>query len=211
MPRYELLSSNEDDTLAIGREVGALLPNGAFVALTGDHHAGKTLLVRGIAQGLDIPGWAALRAPGRTLMCTYHGGRCTLHHIDFYHINQAPEVPERIEDAIADPETICVVEWADVLRDVCPDHELIEIEMRVSRDNKRLDVIEDRHDLLPGLAARLARWLKPSPLEGESWLIAPEAAGVIPVGEKRSGVDRRRVNLALIWGDRRRGDRRRQG
>ena len=86
MKKLKLLSPSLETTIQIGRIVGKCLPRGAFVALDGILGAGKTHFVKGIACGLDEGGWAGLRSPTFTLMLSYHGGRCVLHHVDFYRL-----------------------------------------------------------------------------------------------------------------------------
>ncbi|MFA7032507.1 MAG: tRNA (adenosine(37)-N6)-threonylcarbamoyltransferase complex ATPase subunit type 1 TsaE, partial [Bacilli bacterium] len=41
-----------EQTMQLGERLASALPNGITIALTGDLGAGKTTLVRGIAQGL---------------------------------------------------------------------------------------------------------------------------------------------------------------
>ena len=51
------------ETEAFGRRLAAHLFPGAIVALIGTLGAGKTHLVRAIAQGLDIPNPAVVNSP----------------------------------------------------------------------------------------------------------------------------------------------------
>lgn len=157
MTEIELISPDVEDTLSIGREIGALVPAGTFVALTGELGAGKTQLVKGFAQGLGVAGWAGLRSPTFTLMLSYHGGRCVLHHVDFYRLNEAPDLPGEIEEAMNSRTDICVVEWAQVWRELWPKR-YVHIEMETPEENKRRIIIHDPGKLIPGLAARVAKW-----------------------------------------------------
>lgn len=212
MSRYHLLSTSEDDTLAIGREIGAVVPKGTFIALTGDARCGKTTLVRGIAHGLDVPAWAALRSPTLSLMLTYHGGRCVLHHVDFYHLNEAPELPTRVEQALYEPDAVSVVEWADILREVWPEFGVLAIRMHLEESGKHIEVIDDRISLGLSLAERLDPWLAPRGGTHDTSRLAVAASTTGGVGERRrSGEDRRKGGLVtrkLLFGERRRGTRR---
>lgn len=53
-PRLVLRSSELADTLAIGRAIGSLCREGDVLALAGELGAGKTQLVRGLAEGLGL-------------------------------------------------------------------------------------------------------------------------------------------------------------
>lgn len=157
MSRFTLISPDVETTLMIGEEVGRLLPGGSFVALTGELGAGKSQLAKGIAQGLGVAGWAALRSPTFTLMLTYHGGRCVMHHVDFYRLAEAPELPGEIEEAMNSPTDVCVVEWAQVWRELWP-RRFVHIELEGLEDNRRRVTIHDDFDMLPGLQKAVSRW-----------------------------------------------------
>lgn len=157
MTTIELISPDIEDTLSIGREIGALVPPGTFIALTGELGAGKTHLTKGIAQGLGVAGWAGLRSPTFTLMLSYHGGRCVMHHVDFYRLNESPDLPGEIEEAMHSKTDVCVVEWAQVWRELWPKRH-VHIDMESLEDNKRRIVIHDPAKLLPKLPAALAKW-----------------------------------------------------
>lgn len=162
MAEIELMSSEVDDTLSIGREIGALVPAGTFIALTGELGAGKSHLAKGIAQGLGVAGWAGLRSPTFTLMLSYHGGRCVLHHVDFYRLADSPNLPGEIEEVMHSRTDICIVEWAQVWRELWPKRHL-HVDMQSLDDNKRRIVIHDVGNLVPKLAGQVNAWAAPKP------------------------------------------------
>ncbi|MBX3474305.1 MAG: tRNA (adenosine(37)-N6)-threonylcarbamoyltransferase complex ATPase subunit type 1 TsaE [Planctomycetes bacterium] len=157
MNTLHLLSPDLNSTIQIGKVFGQVLPRGSFVALDGVLGAGKTHFVKGIACGLDEGGWAGLRSPTFTLMLSYHGGRCPLHHIDFYRLNEAPELPGEIVEAMNTDRDITVVEWASIWREVWPSRH-IAVHMEVLDDNRRRLVIEDNAGLKPQLEKALSAW-----------------------------------------------------
>jgi tRNA threonylcarbamoyladenosine biosynthesis protein TsaE len=86
---------------------------GSVILLSGDLGAGKTALVRGIAEGLGIdPG--EVSSPTFTLIQEYRGGRLTLFHIDLYRL-QAREVDDLGLDEIARGGGVMAIEWPDRL------------------------------------------------------------------------------------------------
>ena len=142
-----LKSNNTDATHRIGRELGSVLPAGTFVALQGLLGAGKTQLVKGIAWGLGIVPWEGLRSPTFVLLRSYDGGaghvaRCPLHHIDFYRLADAPELPGEIDEAMHDPAAISVAEWAEVWRETWPER-VVEVKMSTLSESSRQIEIDD--------------------------------------------------------------------
>jgi tRNA threonylcarbamoyladenosine biosynthesis protein TsaE len=155
MTTLHLESPTVESTVQIGRILGTCLPRGVFVALDGILGAGKTQFVKGIACGLDEGGWAGLRSPTFTLMLSYHGGRAVLHHIDFYRLNESPELPGEILEAMHSDRAITVVEWANIWREVWPKRH-IHVHFEVDEDgNKRRITIDDPTGVCPNLAAQL--------------------------------------------------------
>ncbi|MCB9935188.1 MAG: tRNA (adenosine(37)-N6)-threonylcarbamoyltransferase complex ATPase subunit type 1 TsaE [Planctomycetes bacterium] len=159
MGTIQLVSPDTESTIRIGRIIGQCLPRGSFIALEGVLGAGKTQFVKGIACGLDEGGWAGLRSPTFTLMLSYHGGRCVLHHIDFYRLNESPELPGEILEAIHSDRAIAVVEWADIWREVWPKH-YIRIRFEIDEDtSKRRITIEDPNGICPAMAKDLEEFV----------------------------------------------------
>jgi tRNA threonylcarbamoyladenosine biosynthesis protein TsaE len=103
----------EAETSDVGRWLAQTLSAGSVVLLIGDLGAGKTALVRGLAEGLGIaPG--EVSSPTFTLMQEYRGGRVLLIHVDLYRLNEAREIDELgLEELGAD--SVLAIEWAEKL------------------------------------------------------------------------------------------------
>lgn len=158
MATVQLISPDVQATMQIGRVLGQIMPRGRFIALDGVLGAGKTHFVKGLACGLDEGGWVGLRSPTFTLMLSYHGGRCVLHHVDFYRLNEAPELPGEILEAMNSPKDITVVEWAEIWREVWP-RQHIRVVIELLDDAKRRITIEDEHNLCPKLEKAVGHWV----------------------------------------------------
>ena len=76
---------SEAETAAVGRALADGLRSGAIVLLQGDLGAGKTVFVRGLAEGLGIDP-LEVSSPTFTLIQEYRGGRLALHHVDLYRL-----------------------------------------------------------------------------------------------------------------------------
>ena len=93
--------------------VAQTLAAGSVVLLIGDLGAGKTALVRGLAEGLGIAP-EEVSSPTFTLMQEYRGGRVPLIHVDLYRLNEAREIDELgLEELGAD--SVLAIEWAEKL------------------------------------------------------------------------------------------------
>ncbi len=115
-PRH-LVSRSPAATQALGRALGRAARPGWILAIEGDLGAGKTCLVRGLAEGLEIEGQVS--SPTYTLVAS-HQGRLELLHFDAW-----MEGRERalLADGGAEElggEAVCAIEWADRVADVLP-------------------------------------------------------------------------------------------
>jgi tRNA threonylcarbamoyladenosine biosynthesis protein TsaE len=156
-----LRSGSPAATEALGEALGALLPDGAVLALSGDLGAGKTCLVRGLARGMGVE--ERVSSPTFTLMHTYEGRR-PLHHFDAW-------MEGRERAFLADggvewlgDEGVAVVEWAERVADWLPRPHL-RLELRhvgPTERELRLSVVGEG----PG-AEPLARALAALPLAPE--------------------------------------------
>lgn len=99
-------------TVALGRALGAALPAGAVVALYGDLGAGKTHLVKGLAEALG--GRAQdVTSPTFTLVHEYDTAP-VLVHADLYRVESDAEARALgLDEWIDDTRAVVVVEWPE--------------------------------------------------------------------------------------------------
>ena len=113
----ELLSPS--DTESLGRRLGSLLFPGAVIALTGPLGAGKTQLVRAIAEGLDIADSRVVSSPTFVLIQEY-GARLPIYHFDVYRHKSEAEFAELGAHEYFEGDGVCLVEWADRAAECLP-------------------------------------------------------------------------------------------
>jgi tRNA threonylcarbamoyladenosine biosynthesis protein TsaE len=119
-----VITRSDRETEEAGRALGERLGAGARVHLHGDLGAGKTVFVRGLADGLGADP-DEVNSPTFTLMQEYHG-RVTLYHVDLYRIAPA-EVPDLgLEPLAADG--VLAIEWAERLPAPDPGATRVDIE-----------------------------------------------------------------------------------
>ena len=111
-------TGSADETQAFGRAFAKRLGAGDCVALVGPLGAGKTVLVRGMAEGLGVEDTRLVCSPTYVIVHEY-AGRCTLYHLDLYRIGSEDELADLgVEEMLS--EGVVVVEWADRAADRLP-------------------------------------------------------------------------------------------
>src|SRR5262245_9571948 len=133
----ELYTSGEAETRAVGRRLGEVLRGGVRIGLAGELGAGKTCLVRGLAEGLGIPP-EQVRSPSFPILLPYAGGRLPLFHIDLFRL------PAGDIDSLALREYIygfgvCAIEWYERLDEPLQDYLAISIDF-LDGDRRRIEL-----------------------------------------------------------------------
>lgn len=108
-----LRSRSVNGTLALGETLSEMLPAPRVVILRGDVGAGKTTLVRGIAEAL---GAAAedVSSPTFALVQEYAGTRVRVLHLDLYRLETEEEVAALgIDELASAPDALVLVEWGE--------------------------------------------------------------------------------------------------
>lgn len=112
------ITHSEGDTKKLGAEVASKLKAGAVVALAGDLGCGKTAFVKGVAEHFGCED--EVSSPTYTLVNEYDG-RLKVYHFDVYRLNH-PTVEEcDWLDEYLFGDGVCLIEWADNIREVLPD------------------------------------------------------------------------------------------
>lgn len=106
-------TSSAEETIQLGRELAARLKPGTITLLRGDLGAGKTTLVKGIAEGFHAALAGDVTSPTFTLIHEYRGPDVTLYHIDLYRIDTQRELDTLALDDLIDPKSILLIEWGE--------------------------------------------------------------------------------------------------
>lgn len=102
-----------EETTALGRRLAGLLKPGSIVLLRGDLGAGKTTMVKGIAEGFQAASAEDVTSPTFTLIHEYRGPEVTLYHIDLYRIDTQRELDTLALDDLMDAKHILLIEWGE--------------------------------------------------------------------------------------------------
>jgi tRNA threonylcarbamoyladenosine biosynthesis protein TsaE len=129
------LAHGREETRTLGRELSLTLGENSVIGLSGDLGAGKTELVKGIAEGLGSTD--PVTSPTFALVHEYRGGRLPLFHMDFYRLQDEKELDEIGFEDYLRRQGVCAIEWVDRFAARIP-REAIRIEIQISSPNERL-------------------------------------------------------------------------
>jgi tRNA threonylcarbamoyladenosine biosynthesis protein TsaE len=116
-------------TRQLGHALGGLLFPGAVVGLSGPLGAGKTHLVRFIAEGLGVADSRVVSSPTFVLIQEYEG-RLPIYHFDVYRLKMVDEFENLGVFEYFEGDGVCLIEWADRVAHVLPDQRL-DVELAV--------------------------------------------------------------------------------
>jgi tRNA threonylcarbamoyladenosine biosynthesis protein TsaE len=131
-----VVTRSDAETEALARALGKRLAAGSRIHLYGDLGAGKTVFVRGLADGLGIDP-DDVSSPTFTLIQEYRG-RLPLYHVDLYRVGPA-EVPDLGLEAVT-ADGVLAIEWAERLP--AEDPSAIRVRLEDLGDDERRITIE---------------------------------------------------------------------
>ena len=149
---FKIITSNADETKALGKKLGSLLKSGDCVLLDGELGAGKTIFTQGIASALKIKG--DVTSP--TFVIAREHKSLTdgpnLVHVDAYRLNTLAEISHL--DLVTDIEkAILVVEWGKgLVNDLVAQPIHIKIEHIPEDENKREFTIDAQDEFIKALS-----------------------------------------------------------
>lgn len=135
-------TNSEQETLAFGRSLAASAVPGQIFSLTGDLGVGKTVLTKGMAEGLGIT--EPVSSPTFTIVQVYEEGRLPFYHFDVYRIGDPEEMEEIGYEDYFFGSGVCLVEWANLIEELMPAETIrIQIEKDLERgfDYRRITVL----------------------------------------------------------------------
>jgi tRNA threonylcarbamoyladenosine biosynthesis protein TsaE len=114
---HEFATSSAAETIRAGHEIAKLLKPPKLLILHGDLGAGKTTLVKGIAEALDAADPDEVTSPTFPLIHEYEGtlaGKTVeLYHLDLYRIETERQLDTLGLDELITPDSIVLIEWGD--------------------------------------------------------------------------------------------------
>lgn len=132
-----------EETFELGKKIGEAAKPGQVYTLNGDLGVGKTVFTQGVAAGLGIT--EPVSSPTFTIVQVYEEGRLPFYHFDVYRIGDIEEMEEIGYDDYFLGEGICLIEWAELIRDILPEKRIeitIEKDLTQGFDYRRITVQE---------------------------------------------------------------------
>lgn len=150
-------SRGSDGTRQAGRALGAAAGDrGLILALVGALGAGKTVFVKGLAEGLGLDP-ARVSSPTFAIVNEYSDGdRTRLAHVDLYRLERSDELDDVGFLDLLEPDAVVAVEWGDRFPDALPADRLVVEFVRPAEEPESRNC--RAHALGDEAAAALADW-----------------------------------------------------
>ena len=112
-------SASPEETVEIGIHIGRSLSPYSIITLSGDLGAGKTTLIKGIAQGFADISPREISSPTFTYLNLYTGKR-SICHFDLYRLRSADNFIAMGFDEHLEQEELCLIEWPEIILNILP-------------------------------------------------------------------------------------------
>jgi len=106
-------TKSPEETIALGRRLARELAPPKLVVLTGDLGAGKTTLIKGIAEGFGAAQQEDVTSPTFTLIHEYRGKEADVFHIDLYRVDTPRELETLGLDDLRSERSVLLMEWGE--------------------------------------------------------------------------------------------------
>ncbi|MGH9605941.1 MAG: tRNA (adenosine(37)-N6)-threonylcarbamoyltransferase complex ATPase subunit type 1 TsaE [Terracidiphilus sp.] len=119
---HEFTTQSGAETIEVGRKLVRLFKPPQLLLLRGELGAGKTTLVKGIAEALDAAEADEVTSPTFTLLHEYDGARngrhVKLYHIDVYRLESERQLETLGLDELLTPDALVLVEWGEKFKSI---------------------------------------------------------------------------------------------
>ncbi len=109
----EFLTHSAEETIELGRRLAPELSPPKLVVLRGALGAGKTTLIKGIAEGFQAASQENVTSPTFTLIHEYRGPAVNVYHVDLYRVDSQRELDTLGLDDLFDENSVVLIEWGE--------------------------------------------------------------------------------------------------
>ncbi|HTZ96355.1 MAG TPA: tRNA (adenosine(37)-N6)-threonylcarbamoyltransferase complex ATPase subunit type 1 TsaE [Terriglobales bacterium] len=139
----EFITHSPEETVALGRTLPAILTPPKLVLLRGDLGAGKTTLVKGIAEGFRAASQEDVTSPTFTLIHEYRGPGINLYHIDLYRVDTPRQLETLGLDDLIGENSVLLIEWGEKFPRFVRERD-VEIALeRVEENERRVKILTE--------------------------------------------------------------------
>ena len=136
MNSFVIHSNSIEDTKKLAKNLSPLLENGCFINMFGEIGAGKTALVKLIADEMGIK--EHVTSPSFVILNEYHTGKIPVYHFDLYRLENVgvKTICDELRE-YSEGKNLTFVEWAEFSQDEIPFNR-IEINVTYEDNDSRL-------------------------------------------------------------------------
>ncbi len=140
METREFITHSPEETIALGRTLANMLAPPKLVLLRGDLGAGKTTLVKGIAEAFHAAAEEDVTSPTFTLIHEYRGPAVNLYHIDLYRVDTPRQLETLGLDDLISENSIILIEWGEKFARFVRERDVEVALERVGENDRRVRV-----------------------------------------------------------------------
>ncbi len=133
----EIISNSPEETKLIGRALAKYLKPGDLILFYGDLGSGKTTLIQGICEGLEVDPEVYVTSPTFAIVNVYEG-KYPIFHVDLYRINEEDLYELGLLENLST--SITLIEWAEKLPEI-PKSDYLEIKLKYLDDSQKRKII----------------------------------------------------------------------
>ena len=136
-----VLTHSAEETIAFGRTLRDVLAPPKVVLLRGELGAGKTTLVKGIAEAFEAAEEEDVTSPTFTLVHEYRGPRVTVYHVDLYRIDTERELETLGLDDLMEARNVLLIEWGEKFPRFLRERDVEIVIERTGEEERRISLI----------------------------------------------------------------------
>jgi tRNA threonylcarbamoyladenosine biosynthesis protein TsaE len=133
----QITTYSERETLQFGKELARRIDKGDVLCISGDMGAGKTHLIKGIAEGFGIDP-TKVNSPTFTLVNEYKG-HIKLFHFDLFRVKNEKELLEIGLEEYLYGDGVCLIEWPEKMETLIPENA---VNVKISKLGSQTRMIE---------------------------------------------------------------------
>jgi len=137
--RMVIISKSPEETLAVGKRIGAKCKPGTVISLRGSLGAGKTVIAKGVAEALGIT--EAIVSPTFTLIQEYQGAKLRMYHMDLYRLSGTDEFEMIGGEEMLYGKAVTLIEWSEKIQEMLP-KTTVYVNLDIKPDQDRVITIE---------------------------------------------------------------------
>lgn len=134
MNEYKVTMHDENETMELAQNIESEKFPNMVICLNGELGSGKTVFTKAFASAMAIP---EISSPTFNIIKEYNG-ELPLYHMDMYRVEG--NVENLMLDEYFNKGGVCIIEWADMIKDYLPS-ERLDIEFNITSENTRVLVI----------------------------------------------------------------------